>query len=639
VRRAFIAPSTSNAARVSAAATMAGRPLAGEVVVFTGFRDAALARRVAALGGVYRDGLSKAVTTVVCADAATLTTNKARAARERGLRVLTRDEFAAAPAASGGVVDFADAGFLAAAGLPPPGLSAAATRAHGIRLVLAPAAAPAAAPPLGSSRVGGAPDLPPGLAWPRCGGQPMQFLAQLDLSRASLLDGCAALPRHGWLLFFVAADYTGEPGASGSAPGGTGGGFGDTAHDVAAALAAADAGPADCALAPSRVLFVAPMARLARAAWPADLPPPLRLQPRWLAHFEAGGGGGGGEEPAAGPSAAGLSAVVAPSRKRQRAEPPPPPPPLPRKPAVCSGGGGGGDGGAAAAAAAAAGGGDSAASGGDRAGGCSSGVCSQCGGRVGGDEAPAPIAPLAPQLLGRPGGDPARGGARRIARCARQMWRDIHGVSCGGGRGAEEETRMGAGGGGRGGVPNSGGRRMPPPAEGGGGVGDGAQDEWLLLLQLERPPPAGGDGRVDDAGAGATATTAATAAPAAASSQRGGRSRQPHPRAAAPGGALSSSSSPGRRAPAAASNAAAAAEAPARSAAAAFPLATFAPRYFFMLRACDLASKTFVRHLLVVEPPPGGLPPPGPSPRGACTCAVDGVPPGRPAQPSHSAAP
>lgn len=295
------------------------RPLAGEIVVFTGFRDGALARKVSSLGGIYKDSLSKAVTTVVVKDETMLHTNKARAARERGLRVLTRDEFEESPAASASsVVRFDDPAFREAAGLPPPALTDEVTRRAGVRCVasetpavattVGAAAAAArwgagAAPgagsssadaSLGASRVGGQPDLPSGVAWPRAGGRPMLFLAQIDCTRASLVDGCALLPRHGWLLFFVADDYVGEPGGariagsygagfSGAGPGG-GEYSDDDDHDDGD-----DAGDGLSGTPPSKVIFVAAGSKLTRAAWPRDLPdaPGYRLPLTWL-RFEAG---------------------------------------------------------------------------------------------------------------------------------------------------------------------------------------------------------------------------------------------------------------------------------------------------------------------------------------------------------------
>lgn len=66
---------------------------------------------------------------------------------------------------------------------------------------------PGAAAP-GASRLGGAPDLPPGFEWPRWRGRELAFLGQLDLAAA----GCfpeAGLPAGGLLLVFY--DAAGKP--------------------------------------------------------------------------------------------------------------------------------------------------------------------------------------------------------------------------------------------------------------------------------------------------------------------------------------------------------------------------------------------------------------------------------------------
>src|SRR4051794_39230511 len=55
--------------------------------------------------------------------------------------------------------------------------------------------------PLGASRFGGSPDVPPGFTWPDRDGRPLTFLAQLDL----LEIHAPGVPDHGWLLFFYEA--------------------------------------------------------------------------------------------------------------------------------------------------------------------------------------------------------------------------------------------------------------------------------------------------------------------------------------------------------------------------------------------------------------------------------------------------
>lgn len=53
----------------------------------------------------------------------------------------------------------------------------------------------------GSSRVGGAPDLPAGVAWPESQGEPLAFVAQINLRE--LPFAAKALPERGILYFFV----------------------------------------------------------------------------------------------------------------------------------------------------------------------------------------------------------------------------------------------------------------------------------------------------------------------------------------------------------------------------------------------------------------------------------------------------
>ena len=69
-------------------------------------------------------------------------------------------------------------------------------------------------PPVGASKLGGAPDLPAGAPWPAGGdGRPLTFLAQLDLAALPEVD--PDLPRDGTLSFFW--DTVGQP--PGDAPG------------------------------------------------------------------------------------------------------------------------------------------------------------------------------------------------------------------------------------------------------------------------------------------------------------------------------------------------------------------------------------------------------------------------------------
>ncbi|UQA60978.1 YwqG family protein [Polyangium aurulentum] len=69
----------------------------------------------------------------------------------------------------------------------------------------------AVALPVGESRIGGLPDLPRGMEWPRYEDRPLVFLAQIDLSETTLLDDEDLLPHTGWLWFFYDALESKEP--------------------------------------------------------------------------------------------------------------------------------------------------------------------------------------------------------------------------------------------------------------------------------------------------------------------------------------------------------------------------------------------------------------------------------------------
>ncbi|NIP57761.1 MAG: DUF1963 domain-containing protein, partial [Gemmatimonadetes bacterium] len=56
-----------------------------------------------------------------------------------------------------------------------------------------------------TSRIGGVPDLPPGVEWPRWKGEPQSFIAQLDLADVAGLPGTRLLPGAGSLVFFYTA--------------------------------------------------------------------------------------------------------------------------------------------------------------------------------------------------------------------------------------------------------------------------------------------------------------------------------------------------------------------------------------------------------------------------------------------------
>jgi len=56
--------------------------------------------------------------------------------------------------------------------------------------------------PLGASRIGGAPDLPPEIEWPEWKGKPLSFIAQIHLADIAALDREQLLPHTGVLYFF-----------------------------------------------------------------------------------------------------------------------------------------------------------------------------------------------------------------------------------------------------------------------------------------------------------------------------------------------------------------------------------------------------------------------------------------------------
>lgn len=60
--------------------------------------------------------------------------------------------------------------------------------------------------PIGASRIGGSPDLPPGVEWPRIEGAALAFLAQINLVELRGMAGAEDLPDSGLLAFFYDAD-------------------------------------------------------------------------------------------------------------------------------------------------------------------------------------------------------------------------------------------------------------------------------------------------------------------------------------------------------------------------------------------------------------------------------------------------
>jgi uncharacterized protein YwqG len=60
-----------------------------------------------------------------------------------------------------------------------------------------------AAIPVGNSKLGGLPDLPPGVAWPHREDKPLEFLAQINLADVADFDREKLLPSSGLLSFFL----------------------------------------------------------------------------------------------------------------------------------------------------------------------------------------------------------------------------------------------------------------------------------------------------------------------------------------------------------------------------------------------------------------------------------------------------
>ena len=56
--------------------------------------------------------------------------------------------------------------------------------------------------PIGASRMGGLPDLPPDLPWPDFEGRPLEFLAQINFAESAAAAHLDGLPDNGWLVIF-----------------------------------------------------------------------------------------------------------------------------------------------------------------------------------------------------------------------------------------------------------------------------------------------------------------------------------------------------------------------------------------------------------------------------------------------------
>lgn len=67
--------------------------------------------------------------------------------------------------------------------------------------------------PVGSTKLGGSPDLPPGTPWPSFEGRPMAFVTQINLAEVGPLDELGLLPQAGILSFFCAPADLGQSGS------------------------------------------------------------------------------------------------------------------------------------------------------------------------------------------------------------------------------------------------------------------------------------------------------------------------------------------------------------------------------------------------------------------------------------------
>ena len=56
--------------------------------------------------------------------------------------------------------------------------------------------------PIGSTKLGGIPDLPTNISWPFWNGIPQAFIAQINLSEMPNVPGASILPTNGFLYFF-----------------------------------------------------------------------------------------------------------------------------------------------------------------------------------------------------------------------------------------------------------------------------------------------------------------------------------------------------------------------------------------------------------------------------------------------------
>ena len=88
----------------------------------------------------------------------------------------------------------------------PPRLAEAVEQSVRESLLLRTTPVPEEQMPVGRSRIGGSPDLPPEAAWPTWNGQPLTFIAQISLSELPSYEFLEVLPSQGVLSFF----YSGQ---------------------------------------------------------------------------------------------------------------------------------------------------------------------------------------------------------------------------------------------------------------------------------------------------------------------------------------------------------------------------------------------------------------------------------------------
>ena len=87
----------------------------------------------------------------------------------------------------------------------PPRLADAIEQSVRESLIVRTTPVPDEEMPIGKSRIGGMPDLPPEAEWPTWNDQPLAFIAQINLSELPSFGFLEVLPSHGVLSFFYSA--------------------------------------------------------------------------------------------------------------------------------------------------------------------------------------------------------------------------------------------------------------------------------------------------------------------------------------------------------------------------------------------------------------------------------------------------